>query len=164
MIGAGGVATVAAFKIAQNADVFTEFMIASRRKEKCDAIVKAIKKKAEANSCVPSVASDQRSSASLFTFIARHITLALLHSAFITLWYLLRAPAGNIFRRGVEGQHVVQVLMVKAALDETLHLREVYHHAVLVQLTGLTIKRDDPVMAMHLCAFTFIIDSQLMAG
>ena len=29
MIGAGGVATVAAFKIAQNADVFTEFMIAS---------------------------------------------------------------------------------------------------------------------------------------
>ena len=29
MIGAGGVATVAAFKIAQNADVFTDFMIAS---------------------------------------------------------------------------------------------------------------------------------------
>ena len=45
MIGAGGVATVAAFKIAQNADVFTEFMIASRRKEKCDAIVEAIEKK-----------------------------------------------------------------------------------------------------------------------
>ncbi len=42
MIGAGGVATVAAFKIAQNADVFTEFMIASRRKEKCDALAKAI--------------------------------------------------------------------------------------------------------------------------
>ena len=42
MIGAGGVATVAAFKIAQNADVFTEFMIASRTKAKCDRIVKAI--------------------------------------------------------------------------------------------------------------------------
>lgn len=42
MIGAGGVATVAAFKIVQNADVFTEFMIASRRKEKCDLLVKAI--------------------------------------------------------------------------------------------------------------------------
>ena len=37
MIGAGGVATVAAHKIAQNADVFDEFIIASRRKEKCDA-------------------------------------------------------------------------------------------------------------------------------
>ena len=44
MIGAGGVATVAAFKIVQNADVFTEFMIASRRKAKCDAIVDAIHK------------------------------------------------------------------------------------------------------------------------
>ncbi len=49
MIGAGGVATVAAFKIAQNADVFTEFMIASRRKEKCDALVEAIKEKLEVN-------------------------------------------------------------------------------------------------------------------
>ncbi len=44
MIGAGGVATVAAFKIVQNADVFTEFMIASRRKEKCDQLVEAILK------------------------------------------------------------------------------------------------------------------------
>jgi len=42
MIGAGGVATVAAFKIVQNANVFTEFMIASRRKEKCDQLVDAI--------------------------------------------------------------------------------------------------------------------------
>jgi len=42
MIGAGGVATVAAFKIVQNADVFTEFMIASHHKEKCDRLVEAI--------------------------------------------------------------------------------------------------------------------------
>ena len=39
MIGAGGV-LLAAFKIVQNQDVFTEFMIASRRKEKCDKLVK----------------------------------------------------------------------------------------------------------------------------
>ena len=32
MIGAGGVATVCAFKIAQNADVFGDFMIASRQR------------------------------------------------------------------------------------------------------------------------------------
>ena len=42
IIGAGGVATVAAHKVAQNPDVFTEIMIASRTKAKCDAIVKAI--------------------------------------------------------------------------------------------------------------------------
>ena len=42
IIGAGGVATVAAHKVAQNTDVFTDIMIASRTKAKCDAIVKAI--------------------------------------------------------------------------------------------------------------------------
>ena len=42
IIGAGGVATVAAHKVAQNPDVFTDVMIASRTKAKCDAIVKAI--------------------------------------------------------------------------------------------------------------------------
>ena len=42
IIGAGGVGTVAAFKVAQNSDVFTEIMIASRTQSKCDAIVKAI--------------------------------------------------------------------------------------------------------------------------
>ena len=34
--------TVAAHKVAQNPDVFTEVMIASRTKSKCDALVKAI--------------------------------------------------------------------------------------------------------------------------
>ena len=38
-------ATVAAFKIAQNADVFTEFMIASHHKAKCDRLVEAIHQK-----------------------------------------------------------------------------------------------------------------------
>lgn len=42
IIGAGGVATVAAHKVAQNADVFTDIMIASRTQSKCDAIVKTI--------------------------------------------------------------------------------------------------------------------------
>src|SRR5574344_670720 len=42
VIGAGGVATVAAVKIAKNADVFTDIMIASRTKSKCDKIVEAI--------------------------------------------------------------------------------------------------------------------------
>lgn len=43
VIGAGGVATVAIHKLAQNPDVFTDVMIASRTKSKCDAIVNSIK-------------------------------------------------------------------------------------------------------------------------
>ena len=38
LIGAGGVAGVAAAKMAQNPDVFGELLIASRTKERCDAI------------------------------------------------------------------------------------------------------------------------------
>ena len=40
--GAGGVATVAAHKVAKNADVFSDIMIASRTQSKCDDIVRAI--------------------------------------------------------------------------------------------------------------------------
>lgn len=36
IIGAGGVGTVVAHKCAQNPDVFTEIVLASRTKSKCD--------------------------------------------------------------------------------------------------------------------------------
>ena len=42
IIGCGGVGTVCAHKCAQNPDVFNEIVIASRHKEKCDAVAKAI--------------------------------------------------------------------------------------------------------------------------
>lgn len=42
IIGAGGVGTVVAHKVAQNSDVFTDIMLASRTKSKCDAIAEAI--------------------------------------------------------------------------------------------------------------------------
>ncbi|MBS1388918.1 MAG: saccharopine dehydrogenase family protein [Barnesiella sp.] len=42
IIGAGGVGTVVAHKIAQNPDVFTEIVLVSRTQSKCDAIADAI--------------------------------------------------------------------------------------------------------------------------
>lgn len=44
IIGAGGVGTVVAHKCAQNPDVFTEIVIASRTRSKCDAVANAIGK------------------------------------------------------------------------------------------------------------------------
>ena len=38
IIGCGGVASVAVHKCCQNSEVFKEIMIASRTKEKCDAL------------------------------------------------------------------------------------------------------------------------------
>ena len=42
IIGAGGVGTVVAHKVAQHPEVFTDIMLASRTQSKCDAIAKAI--------------------------------------------------------------------------------------------------------------------------
>lgn len=45
LIGCGGVGTVAAHKLAQNADIFTDICIASRTKSKCDAVADAIRRR-----------------------------------------------------------------------------------------------------------------------
>ena len=45
IIGAGGVGTVVANKVAQNNSVFTEIMLASRTKSKCDDIAADVKKR-----------------------------------------------------------------------------------------------------------------------
>lgn len=45
IIGAGGVGRVVANKVAQNTDVFTEIMLASRTKSKCDDIAEDVKRR-----------------------------------------------------------------------------------------------------------------------
>ncbi|MDE6305829.1 MAG: saccharopine dehydrogenase NADP-binding domain-containing protein, partial [Muribaculaceae bacterium] len=45
IIGAGGVGTVVAYKCAQNPQVFSEIILASRTQSKCDAVVASIKAK-----------------------------------------------------------------------------------------------------------------------
>jgi len=45
IIGAGGVGTVVAHKVAQNPDVFTEIILASRTKSKCDVIAADVLKR-----------------------------------------------------------------------------------------------------------------------
>lgn len=45
IIGAGGVGTVVANKVAQNKDVFTNIMLASRTKSKCDVIAADVKRR-----------------------------------------------------------------------------------------------------------------------
>jgi len=45
IVGAGGVAHVAAHKCAQHNDILGNIGIASRKKEKCDAIIESIKRK-----------------------------------------------------------------------------------------------------------------------
>ncbi len=45
IIGAGGVATVVAHKVASHPEIFSEVMIASRTQSKCDAIIKSLEQR-----------------------------------------------------------------------------------------------------------------------
>ncbi|MDE7443005.1 MAG: saccharopine dehydrogenase NADP-binding domain-containing protein, partial [Muribaculaceae bacterium] len=55
IIGAGGVGTVVAHKCAQHPEVFSEIVIASRTRSKCDAVVEAIR---AANPNAPKMETD----------------------------------------------------------------------------------------------------------
>ena len=44
-IGAGGVGTVVAFKMASQPEIFSEVTLASRTKSKCDAVAKSIEER-----------------------------------------------------------------------------------------------------------------------
>ena len=58
VIGCGGVAQVAIQKCCQADDVFTEILIASRTKSKCDALVEKIKDKTKAKLSTAKVDAD----------------------------------------------------------------------------------------------------------
>ena len=58
IIGAGGVGTVVAHKVAQNTNIFTHIVLASRTKSKCDAIAAEIEKRYDVKIKTDSVDAD----------------------------------------------------------------------------------------------------------
>ncbi len=70
MIGAGGVGTVVAHKIAEHPDIFSELIIASRTKSKCDAIAAAVK--AKTKFCISTAQVDADNVAELTKLLQEH--------------------------------------------------------------------------------------------
>ena len=58
IIGVGGVGTVVAHKVAQNSDVFTDIVLASRTKSKCDKVAADIEKRLGVKVTTDSVDAD----------------------------------------------------------------------------------------------------------
>ena len=56
--GAGGVGTVVAHKVAQNSNIFSDIVLASRTKSKCDAIAADIKRRHNVDIVTDSVDAD----------------------------------------------------------------------------------------------------------
>ena len=75
---------------------------------------------------------------------------------------LLLAPVGDILGRGIAAYHVVDDLVVESVDDLALDLGEVHHHTVMVQLLGLAIDSDLPVVTMQLGALAGVVQLQLV--
>ena len=80
----------------------------------------------------------------------------------VAVRHLLLAPVGDILGRGIAAYHVVDDLVVESVDDLALDLGEVHHHTVMVQLLGLAIDSDLPVVTMQLGAFAGVIQFQTM--
>ena len=100
--------------------------------------------------------------ASFVVLVAGPVALALLHSGLVTGRNLLHAPAGDVLRRGVAADDIIYHLMVKLVGDAALDFGEIDHHAVAIQLAGLAIDGDLPIVAVQLRALARVIQFETM--
>ena len=73
-------------------------------------------------------------------------------------------PLGDIFRRRIEVEDIVQILMIHFAMDHFLDFLKIDDHAVSVQCFGLAGHIDDPVMTVEMLTLTLIIEDQVMGS
>ena len=71
-------------------------------------------------------------------------------------------PAGQILRRRVEVQYLVDVGMVYLSVYQAFDFGKVTHHAIAVKLFGPAIHIDLPVVTMQVLAFTLIVEIKLV--
>ena len=73
-------------------------------------------------------------------------------------------PLGQIFRRWVEVQDLIDIGVVDLAVNQAFDFGEIAHHAIAVEFLATAIHVDFPVVAMQVLALTLIIEIKLMAG
>lgn len=98
------------------------------------------------------------------SFVDCRVALTLYYLASETILYIVRNPFCYILCCRVEGQYIVKDGMVEFAEDEFLHMCEVRHHPVLVEIFGTTFYVKYPVMAVHCTAFALIIEVKPVGG
>ena len=72
-------------------------------------------------------------------------------------------PASDILCRGIYIQHFVDILMVKSALYDSLDVRKIRYHTVLIQFFGFAIDNNLPVVSMQVLALAFVAQIQIMS-
>jgi hypothetical protein len=98
----------------------------------------------------------------LVLFIDCHIAFALLDGDFVAILHMVANPFGDILRRRVDIQYIVDILMVECVFDHAFDMCEIGHHAVLAQFFRLAINDNNPVMAVQRLALALVRQIQVM--
>jgi hypothetical protein len=61
---------------------------------------------------------------------------------------LVAYPFGNVLCRGVEGDYLIDVLVVQLDRNLMLDKGEIYDHSIFVQLFGFAINGNDPIVTV----------------
>ena len=72
-------------------------------------------------------------------------------------------PFGQILRRRIEVQHLVDISVVDFTMNQTFDFGEIAHHAIAVELLATAIHVNLPVVAMQVLALALIVEVKLMA-
>ena len=96
--------------------------------------------------------------------IGGFVVARLPHIGTVAVGHRIDNPAGQILRRRVEIEHIVQITMVYLPVNQPFDFGKVADHAVAVQLFGAAIDIDLPVVTVEVLALALIIEVELVAG
>ena len=93
-----------------------------------------------------------------------HIAVRLPHHGLIAQGELLNHPCGDVFRRGIEGQQLIEIAMIQESVHHLLDMLKVLHHSLAIQFARCQINGNHPVMAVQPAALAAVGKIQLMAS
>ena len=101
-----------------------------------------------------------------FLFVNHHgsIAEALLHRSLIALREEIHEPSSDILGGRIEIKHLVEIGVIHLAMHRFLDMGEIYHHAILVQLSAHEKKFNLPVVTMQTAALTLVTEGKRMGS
>ena len=89
-------------------------------------------------------------------FVGGDIAVGLLDANLVTVLDVVAYPTSDILRRWIDGQYLVDILVIKGLFDNTLDMGEVSHHTILIQRFGFAIYSHHEVVSVQRLALALI--------
>ena len=81
-------------------------------------------------------------------FVSGNIAFGLLNANLVAVLYMVANPTGNILRWWIDRQDFIDIFVIEGLFDNTLDMREVGHHTILIQRFRFAIDGHNKIMAM----------------